>query len=862
MNHSNQNYPRPLAAFLFLITAQILTAQTPFVGEFNLTGSGNNIAEFSYNGTPITNLEVNALTKNGITTSSSTGNFRGSNWPTGATNGSNDFVGSLDPSKYIEFGLTASDGFFVNLSSITFGIGRSSTGPRQWEWRSSVDSFAAPITTYSSINLGLTESGGVLTNPDENSNWTGNILSLIDPMFQGLPSISFRLYGFNAEATGGTGGLQGNLSFAGSTVSSAPTTTVTWTGTGAGETWAVGATGHFAAPYSNNATSTAEFAGVGEVVTVSGGVQTGKLSFVSSNYTVTGSEIELAEGILTAATGVDAEIASSISGSSGLTKLGAGQVKLSGNNTFEGLVILGNGILEVSDDQHFGMADNDISFSGGTLLLGSSIELNSGREMSGTAVLNIPTGMTLGLLGSVNNTSTQLLGEGILSLQGGLPSLGTITFENPAIIQSVDPMSVGGVNAASLIGQATLEGPISLPTGDRTFNVGPFASLIVENSIVSGGRIIKSGAGTMDLKAENTGLLGVRVGLAGGATGGQVRIFTDLSLGTSDFQFNHGSLHFMGDRTIANNFSIGGRNSAPVSLEGDAATLTGNFSFFLSANQTMRMNVNNNTVLDGPVSGAIGNGFVIGGNGQLTVNSDSSGISLATTITEALTLVMNGIWGSSLTIEEEALLAGVGIINGQLSGNGTVKPGPVASTGILTANSIDPSLGLDFDFGLSTIGPIDLSDPLTSPNALLRLTATTSPIVGQLDLNNTIRLFIAAETLVETSAYLGGFFTEMDSLESIDGANFEYYVLGDGFGLAATYNGDGYYSLAQFNTLQSTNWNFTVGSLALTGVDFTGEGDPLVDGSITTFTVVPEPGTWLLFGLGAIVVILRARRFR
>jgi hypothetical protein len=65
-----------------------------------------------------------------------------------------------------------------------------------------VDSFAAPITSYSSINLGLNEAGGVLTNPDDDSNWTGNILSLIDPTFQGLASISFRLYGFNAEASG------------------------------------------------------------------------------------------------------------------------------------------------------------------------------------------------------------------------------------------------------------------------------------------------------------------------------------------------------------------------------------------------------------------------------------------------------------------------------------------------------------------------------------------------------------------------------------------------------------------------------------------------------------------------------------
>lgn len=34
----------------------------------------------------------------------------------------------------------------------------------------------------------------------------------------GATSVTFRLYGFNSEATGGTGGLQGNLTFSGTVV--------------------------------------------------------------------------------------------------------------------------------------------------------------------------------------------------------------------------------------------------------------------------------------------------------------------------------------------------------------------------------------------------------------------------------------------------------------------------------------------------------------------------------------------------------------------------------------------------------------------------------------------------------------------
>ena len=107
------------------------------------------------------------------------------------------------------------------MTSLTFGVGRSGTGPRQWQWRSSVDGYAAPITTYTTVNGGLTLAGGVLTNPDTNSFWTGNVLDLSGAAFEGRSSVTFRLYGSNAEAVDGTGGLQGPLSFAGNVVTPA-----------------------------------------------------------------------------------------------------------------------------------------------------------------------------------------------------------------------------------------------------------------------------------------------------------------------------------------------------------------------------------------------------------------------------------------------------------------------------------------------------------------------------------------------------------------------------------------------------------------------------------------------------------------
>lgn len=188
-----------------------------FTGGYDFSGSAGNVANLSYNGASVPDVSFGSLKKVGVTTSASSGNSRASGWSTGATTGSDTFTGTVDLGKYFEFSITANAGFEIDMTSISFGIGRSATGPRQWQWRSSADNYAATIGSYTSTNAGLTNFGGVLTNPDSDSSWTGNVLDLGGTAFDGLSSITFRLYGFNAEGTSGTGGLQGNLTFAGVT---------------------------------------------------------------------------------------------------------------------------------------------------------------------------------------------------------------------------------------------------------------------------------------------------------------------------------------------------------------------------------------------------------------------------------------------------------------------------------------------------------------------------------------------------------------------------------------------------------------------------------------------------------------------
>lgn len=183
-----------------------------FTGTFSFNASSGNTTSLNYNGNPISNLTISALTKNGVTNSSSTNNFRASDWALDPVVGT--LTGVVDTSKYFEFSLSSTS-HTINMTSLTFGLGRSGTGPRNFEWRSSVDSFASSINNYTSLNASVTNTSGVLLTPDANAGYTGNTLSLANATFQDLSSVTFRFYAFNSESSSGTGGFQGDLTFSG-----------------------------------------------------------------------------------------------------------------------------------------------------------------------------------------------------------------------------------------------------------------------------------------------------------------------------------------------------------------------------------------------------------------------------------------------------------------------------------------------------------------------------------------------------------------------------------------------------------------------------------------------------------------------
>ncbi|MFZ9206644.1 MAG: T9SS type A sorting domain-containing protein [Schleiferiaceae bacterium] len=179
-------------------------------------GANGNVSSFAYNGPTLNGVTASAMTKNGFTSTSGANAFRGNDWPLGATNGSNTFTGTIDPTKYIEFTLTAAAGQSFSNPKVRFDLYRSSTGPRQYAWRSSLDNFASNIA-IDSLASGVTASNGEMTLTDVSQTYADNVFQLTQ---SNLTTVTFRLYGYNAEAAAGTGGLQTSLEFLVTTSSS------------------------------------------------------------------------------------------------------------------------------------------------------------------------------------------------------------------------------------------------------------------------------------------------------------------------------------------------------------------------------------------------------------------------------------------------------------------------------------------------------------------------------------------------------------------------------------------------------------------------------------------------------------------
>ncbi|MFM7520036.1 MAG: beta strand repeat-containing protein [Planctomycetota bacterium] len=730
--------------------------------------------------------------------------------------------------------------------AVSYATQRTNTGFTSQLWESSTDGVTwATVITNSSLPTAF----GVFALP--------SVTSLNNA------ATAFLRVTFNgATASSGNNRLD-NIQF-NTNPFTPPSSVYTWTGNGAGGTWADGQPGSFGTTYTNNLTSQVTFQGTGETVTVASGVQAGTVAFAPSSgaYTLSGGSLELGVGNnLSVAAGSAATIATAISGTAGLTKIAAGTATLSGANSFTGLVTINEGTVVIGSDGALGNVANDLSING-TLQTTSSLTLGDGRSVTGNGALAIAPGTVLTVAGPLSTSGINLLSTGELAITSATPSAGAITFGAAGRISAANAIAATGLTAPNLTsGTAVVAAPLAMSTGDKTVAVGAGGTLAVEGDIAGtgGSRIVKAGGGTLIIGGSSA--MGLRVGTSGSipTDGGTVVLRADTSSGTSQLQLNVGTLltDKAGGITLPGGVSVGGREGAVAVLGGtQPITFSGSSSFFrgFGATGELRLDVNNTTTLAGilgPTSGSgIATGVTIGGGGRLVIAGDGSAFADRITIKSPTTLAINGsgqlgsteiavlgtldVSGRSTPFALAAgqTLAGNGAVTGAaLLGGGTVSPGVAGTAGGIGSLSMAET----------TLGNGTYALQMTSATAgagigwdLLQTTSLTLPGDGQ-------------SFAIDLSSVLG------DGTAG-PAAGFDPGIAGSWRIIAAT-SLSGAFVPTRFTVNNGGFANSLAGgsfSVSDSGADGTG--------LYLTFTPVPEPSTLALLAIGAGLAGWRIRR--
>jgi len=199
----------------YSLTQPTLSANiTAATGQFDFAPHDGVATSLAYNGTAIPNVTVSAITYVGVTPGNNDPNLQGQ-WPlTGTPNASGaanaDLVGTPNTGAYYQFTLTADAGYILSNPKLRFNVGRELNGPRQFQWRSSVDGFANPITATRAIDpvspLPGTEIFGNEFRVDDVNYFGSDVITPTNYNEVSLTTtnrsaITFRFYAYGAEST-------------------------------------------------------------------------------------------------------------------------------------------------------------------------------------------------------------------------------------------------------------------------------------------------------------------------------------------------------------------------------------------------------------------------------------------------------------------------------------------------------------------------------------------------------------------------------------------------------------------------------------------------------------------------------------
>ncbi len=388
-----------------------------------------------------------------------------------------------------------------------------------------------------------------------------------------------------------------------------------------------------------------------------------------------------------------------ISGNGTFTKLGAGTLSLTGDNTFTGLTTISTGTLQIGNAGVSGSVSGNI-LDNAALVFNRNDSFTYANVISGTGTVTKLGDQTLTLTGANTYTGITTISAGTLQIGNGGTSgsvAGNIVDNAALIFDRSNSLAYAGVisgngtltklgagtltltGANTLLGGTTIAaGALQIGNGGTSGSItGPVldnASLIFNRSntisfaapISGAGTLTKLGTGTLILAADSTylGLTTVSAGALQIGNGGATGSIAGNILDQASLIFNR-STDVSYDGVISGNGTITKIGAGTLTLTDDNS-FTGNTTISAGTLQV------GNGGTSGSIAGNIldnaaflfnrGDSFtyanVISGNGTVTKIGD-----------QTLTLTANNTYTGLTTISNGTLQIGNGATSGSIAGN-------------------------------------------------------------------------------------------------------------------------------------------------------------------------------------------------
>ncbi|MFM8497830.1 MAG: beta strand repeat-containing protein [Planctomycetia bacterium] len=548
--------------------------------------------------------------------------------------------------------------------------------------------------------------------------------------------------------------------------------------------------------------------GTAGTVSLGSSVAAGNVSIESDGYTLAAGGGSLNTPAISVATaGHTATVGAQLVGTSGLTKNGAGLLVISNtSNSYTGNTSVVTGTLQSG----FANVIPDASQLAAARFAAHDFNghADSVGGISGLGSITNIGGLTVNVTGTAD-----VRFDGTLSGTGGfiVDSAGTGRQVFNSTTQTEGDGAAKNYTGATIIRRGTL----AVAGGGAAANRVPTATSGVE--IETNGRLELTSTGfAYTIGADANTVVTLKGGSLGQEADEDVTLANAVNVATSS------------SILVMNTVAPVAANTEEVTLSGVLSGSVGTILSLTASNQT-----------PGADAGRV-----------LFTNATGNSYAGTVAVGQNMTGRFNGDYSTTPVLLTGGAVEGNGSVK-SIGGLGLVSPG--TSPGILTAETVDPASGIDFAFEFTAVGGPTYNAPTASVNDVLRLTSA-SPLTGSLSSANVVDLFLGVTALAENDVFQGGLFTLTDSTSALAGATFQAFVLGDGLGTAAFLNGQGYYSLAEF----APSLSLDVDVVAVTA-DFGSGG---VEGYVTQFTAVPEPGTLLLAACGAAMAAWHLRRRR